>query len=66
MDLHQLRVFVAVASQGSFAAAARELGVAPSAVTRAIAALEQTLGVLLMNRTTRKLVLTEPGALYLD
>jgi len=64
--LHQLRAFVAVASQGSFAAAARDLGVAPSVVTRAVAALEQTLGVLLMHRTTRKLSLTEPGALYFE
>ncbi len=66
MDLQQLRAFVAVASHGSFAAAALELGVAPSVVTRAVAGLEQALGVLLMHRTTRKLALTEPGAGYFD
>jgi DNA-binding transcriptional LysR family regulator len=66
MDLQQLRTFVAVVSQGSFAAAARQLDVAPSVVTRAVAALEQSLGVLLLHRTTRKLALTEPGALYFE
>jgi DNA-binding transcriptional LysR family regulator len=66
MDLQQLRTFVAVVNQSSFAGAARQLDMAPSAVTRAVAALEQSLGVLLLHRTTRKLALTEPGALYFE
>ncbi len=66
MDLQQLRTFVAVVNLGSFAAAARQLEVAPSVVTRAVAGLEQALGVLLMHRTTRKLALTESGALYFE
>lgn len=66
MDIQQLRAFVLVASHGSFAAAARQWGVAPSVVTRGVAALEEALGVLLMHRTTRKLALTEAGALYFE
>lgn len=66
MDLQQLRTFVAVVEHGSFAAAARQLDVAPSAVTRGVAALERALGVLLLHRTPRKLSLTEPGALYFE
>lgn len=66
MDLQQLRTFVAVVSQGSFAAAARQLDVAPSAATRAVAALEQALGARLLHRTTRRLALTEAGALYFE
>lgn len=66
MDLQHLRIFVEVVNQRSFAAAARQLDMAPSMVTRAVAALEQELGVLLMHRTTRKLALTEPGEIYHD
>ena len=50
---------------GSFARAARLLRLSPAAVTRAIAALEERLGVRLLNRTTRSLGLTEPGTDYL-
>jgi DNA-binding transcriptional LysR family regulator len=66
MDLQQLRAFVEVVDQGSFAGAARQLDMAPSAVTRAVAALEATLGARLLQRTTRKLALTESGAAYLE
>jgi DNA-binding transcriptional LysR family regulator len=64
MDIHQLRTFVCVVNQGSFAAAARQLDVAPSGVTRAVAALERELGVRLMQRTTRLQSLTEAGCAY--
>jgi DNA-binding transcriptional LysR family regulator len=47
-------VFVEVAERGSFAEAARRLGRSPAAVTRAVAALEQRLGVRLLTRTTRR------------
>ncbi len=58
--------FVRVAELGSFAAAATQLGVARSVVTRQIAALESHLGVKLMERTTRRLTLTSAGQTYLE
>jgi DNA-binding transcriptional LysR family regulator len=64
MDIHRLRVFIDVVHHGSFAAAARHLDMAPSMVTRSVAALERELGVRLMQRTTRRLSLTEAGAAY--
>ena len=63
--LHVMEVFAAVAEAGSFAGAARRLRLSPAAVTRAVAALEDRLGVRLVNRTTRSLSLTEPGQGYL-
>lgn len=51
--LPQLVVFATVARQGSFRAAARELNIAPSAVSHAVAALEASLGVRLLERSTR-------------
>ncbi|MCZ6668423.1 MAG: LysR family transcriptional regulator, partial [Gammaproteobacteria bacterium] len=50
---HLMNVFVAVAEEQGFAAAARRLQLSPPAVTRAVAALEDQLGVKLLNRTTR-------------
>ena len=58
--------FIRVADLGSFAAAADQLGVARSVVTRRIAALEEHLGVKLITRTTRKLTLTSAGVVYLE
>lgn len=67
MDRFQeLRVFVAVAEQGGFTRAASALNASPPAVTRAIAALEERLGVRLFNRTTRAVHLTEPGTRFLE
>ena len=65
-QLRSLRVFVQVIAEGSFAGAARTLDLAPAVVTRAVAELEDRLGVRLLNRTTRSLVLTEVGEEYLD
>lgn len=62
----QIEVFVAVAEEESFAAGARRLGLSPPAVTRAVAALEQSLGVKLLNRTTRYVRPTDAGQRYLD
>lgn len=56
-----MAVFVAVAEEQSFAAAARRLRMSPPAVTRAIAALEKRLGVQLLHRTTRRVRTTEAG-----
>ena len=59
-----MRLLTEVVEGGSFSAAARALGMAPSSVARAIGALEDELGVRLLSRTTRKLSLTEAGRLY--
>lgn len=61
-----MRVFVAVAEEQGFAAAARRMQLSPPSVTRAISTLEADLGVQLMNRTTRSVRLTEPGRRYLE
>src|SRR5882724_9258907 len=61
-----MQAFVAVADLQGFAPAARKLGLSPSAVTRLVAALEQRLGARLMQRTTRKVALTDAGARYLE
>ena len=63
---HALEIFIAVADTGSFAAAARQLRISPTAVTRAVAFLEDRIGVSLFNRTTRSVTITEPGRLYLQ
>lgn len=65
MDIQQLKAFAEVVRRGSFAAAARSLDVAPSAITRAVATLENELGARLLNRTTRQVSLTDAGANYL-
>ena len=57
----ELAAFVAVAECGGFARAAARLRSSPPAVTRAIAALENRLGILLFNRSTRSVHLTEAG-----
>ena len=61
-----MRFFVLVATLGSLAAAARELGVTPSAVTKRLVALEERLGARLLNRTTRSISLTSEGELYFN
>ena len=64
--LHSMRVFARVIEEGSFAGAARELDLSPAIVTRLVADLESHLGARLINRTTRRLVLTDTGELYLE
>ena len=61
-----MQAFVAVADAQGFAPAARRLKLSPSAVTRLIAALEERLGARLLQRTTRKVALTDVGARYLE
>jgi DNA-binding transcriptional LysR family regulator len=65
-QLRAMRVFAKVVEDGSFVGAARGLGLAPAVVTRAVAELEEHLGVRLLQRTTRKLALTDVGAQYLE
>jgi DNA-binding transcriptional LysR family regulator len=60
----RMGLFVEVVDAGSFSAAGRRRGLAASSVARSVAALEDDLGVRLLNRTTRKLSLTEAGRLY--
>lgn len=64
-QLRALRIFVEVVSAGSFAGAARTLDLAPPVVTKAITDLESALGARLLNRTTRRLALTDLGERYL-
>ena len=66
MDIQQLRTLMEVVHHGSFAGAARQLNVAPSMVSRAVAAIESDLGVRLLQRTTRRLALTDAGKTYVD
>jgi len=61
-----LQAFVAVVEAGSFTAAADRLGIAKSAVSRRVSALEERLGVQLLRRTTRRLNLTETGQGFYD
>lgn len=62
--LDQLAAFIAVAEVGSFAAAAQRLGRDASVISRRVSQLEDQLGVRLLSRTTRRVALTEVGALY--
>ena len=67
MDLlHSVTTFLRVVESGSFAGAARRLDMSTAAVSRQIAFLEQTVGARLLNRTTRKLGLTEIGQVCFD
>ena len=59
--LSELTAFVAIADQRSFRAAARTLGVSPSALSHSMRGLEARLAVRLLNRTTRSVALTEAG-----
>ncbi len=64
MNLDHLNAFAQVARLGSFAAAARTLDVDPSSISRAIAVLETDLGVRLLQRSTRRMELTQAGLRY--
>jgi DNA-binding transcriptional LysR family regulator len=64
-DLRQMRYFTAVAERGSFTRAARELHVAQQAVSQQVKALEQLLGVTLLERTSRQVTLTPEGRVFL-
>ncbi len=61
-----MHLFVRVAELSSFSAVAQQMGLARSAVTRQIAALERHLGTKLMVRSTRRLMLTSEGSAYLE
>ena len=63
-DIQELIVFQAVAKHASYARAAEELGLSPSGVSRVVTRLEERLGARLVQRTTRKLCLTEAGLAF--
>jgi DNA-binding transcriptional LysR family regulator len=64
MDFNEAAVFVKVVQAGSFSAAARQLGLPTSTVSTRVSRLEQRLGITLLQRTTRRLNLTEAGKAY--
>jgi DNA-binding transcriptional LysR family regulator len=64
--LDSMRLFIRIAELGSFTAAAQQLNVARSVVTRQLVALEKHLGVKLLARSTRRLSLTSAGSAYLE
>jgi DNA-binding transcriptional LysR family regulator len=63
-SLESVATFLKVVETGGFAAAARELGVTQSTVSRRVSELERQLGSKLLERTTRRVMLTEPGLRY--
>ncbi|MEP6826431.1 MAG: LysR family transcriptional regulator [Ramlibacter sp.] len=63
-DLNDMLYFAEVVDQGGFAAAGRSLGLPKSKLSRRVAQLESRLGVRLLQRTTRKLSLTDAGEIY--
>ena len=67
MDTFQaIQAFIAIAETGSLSRAALKLGKSPSAMTKAVNALEASLGVRLLTRSTRQVALTEAGRIYLE
>jgi DNA-binding transcriptional LysR family regulator len=66
LDLNQMILFVRVVQAGSLSAAARQLAVPKSTLSRKLAELEERLGARLLQRTTRKLGLTDAGRIYYD
>lgn len=65
-QLQAMRVFVRVAERANFSAVARDLNSTQSQISRQVAALEQRLGAVLLNRTTRQVQLTPEGLAYLE
>ena len=66
MDLNEIRIFTKVVEEKSFTSAAKVLGLPKSHVSRKISQLESRLGILLLQRTTRNLTLTESGVSYYE
>src|SRR5262245_34074554 len=66
MDLNEMLVFARVVQAGSFTAAAARLGMPKSTVSRKVSDLEERLSARLLQRTTRKLSLTDVGRTYYD
>ena len=63
---NDINIFVRSAQTRSFSVAAQQLGMSPSAVSKAVRRLEESMGIRLMNRTTRKITLTDDGAAFYE
>ncbi|EGD19408.1 LysR family transcriptional regulator [Xanthomonas hortorum] len=66
IDLNDIALYVQVVRSGSFAEAARRLGTAPNSVSRRVQQLEAQLDTRLMQRSTRKLTLTDAGQAFFE
>ena len=66
MDIRHYRSFIALVEEGSFTSAARKLHVVQSGLSITIKEMEEELGVKLVERTTRRLSLTDAGMLFLE
>lgn len=64
--LRSVKVFTNVVEHGSLSAAGRKLGLSPASISRHVNDLETSLGIRLLNRTSRRLSLTEAGRIYFD
>ena len=64
--LRGMRIFVEVVNSGSFTAAAEKIGLSRAQISKSVMLLEQYLGTRLLNRTTRRISLTEPGRVYYE
>ncbi|MEN0086932.1 MAG: LysR family transcriptional regulator, partial [Pseudomonadota bacterium] len=62
--LRQMAIFARVVDEGSFRAAAKDVGLAPSRISEIVSELEAYLGVTLLYRTTRKITLTNEGRIF--
>jgi DNA-binding transcriptional LysR family regulator len=66
MDLNRATTFVRVVETGGFTRAAETMGLPPSSISRSVARLEQELGITLLERTTRKVSLTDAGKAFFE
>ncbi|WP_114241292.1 LysR family transcriptional regulator [Dyella sp. C9] len=66
VDFEDMRLFVRAVTEGSLSAAGRELGLSPAAASKRLNRLEQALGVRLLQRSSRRLSLTEEGTIYFE
>jgi DNA-binding transcriptional LysR family regulator len=66
VDFEDMRLFVRAVTDGSLSAAGRELGLSPAAASKRLTRLEQALGVRLLQRSSRRLTLTEEGSIYFE
>jgi len=64
--LRALKLFVNIVKEGSFSIAAKKMSMTPSSASKEMATLENSLGVNLLYRTTRKIGLTDDGRVYLE
>src|SRR4051812_18833878 len=66
MDLNRAATFIRVIEAGNFTRAAEQLGLPTSSISRSVAKLEDELGIVLLERTTRRIGLTEAGRAYFE